>query len=125
VGYYWPTIFRNSYKFVQTCIECQKSARKEKNYTMPLQPVLPLFPFSKWGLDFIGHINTSYYVDHIFILTTIDFFTKWTEEISLKHAQDEHVISFLEYNILSHFGILIMGQHAYLENLLNFSTHLG
>jgi transposase InsO family protein len=58
---------------------------------MPLQHVLSDFPFSKWGLDFI--------------LTTTDFFTKWTEVVPLRHAKGEQVISFLETNIFSIFGI--------------------
>jgi hypothetical protein len=72
---------------------------------MPLQPVLPYFPFSKWGLDFIGLINPLSSVGQIFILTTTDYFTKWTEVVPLRHAQDEQVISFLETNIFSRFGI--------------------
>jgi hypothetical protein len=91
-GYYWPSIFKYG---------------KEKFFSMPLQPVLPDFPFSKWGLDFIGPINPSSSVGHIFILTTTNYFTKWTEVVPLKHAQDEHVISFLESNIFSCFGLPI------------------
>jgi hypothetical protein len=34
-----------------------------------------------------------------------NYFTKWSEVVPLKHAQDEHVISFLESNIFSHFGL--------------------
>lgn len=71
---------------------------------MPLQPVLPDFSFSKWGLDLIGPSNSPSSTGHIFILTTIDYFTKWIEVVPLKHAQDEQVIYFLEYNIFSHLG---------------------
>jgi hypothetical protein len=35
---------------------------------MPLQPVLPNFQFSKWGLDFIGPINPPYFVGKILYL---------------------------------------------------------
>jgi hypothetical protein len=70
---------------------------------MPLQPILPYFPFSKWGLDFIGPINPPSSIGHIFILTTTDYFTKWTEVVSLTYVQDEQVISFLESNIFSIF----------------------
>jgi transposase InsO family protein len=38
-------------------------------------------------------------------LTAIDYFTKWTEVVLLKHLQDERVISFLENNIFSRFGL--------------------
>jgi hypothetical protein len=72
---------------------------------MPLQHFLPNFPFSKWGLDFIGPINPPSSVGQFFILTTTYYFMKWTEAILLKHSQDEHVISFLETNNFSIFGI--------------------
>jgi hypothetical protein len=72
---------------------------------MPLQPVLLDFPFSKWGLEFIGPINTPSSAGHIFILTTTDYFTKWTKVVPLRHTLDEQVVSFLEYNIFSRFGI--------------------
>jgi hypothetical protein len=72
---------------------------------MPLQPVLPHFPFLKWGMDIIGPINPSSSAGHVFILTTTYYFTKCIEVVPLKHSQDEHVISFLETNIFSRFGI--------------------
>jgi hypothetical protein len=72
---------------------------------MPLQPVLLDFPFSKWSLDFTGPINPPSSAGHIFILTTTDYFSKWTEVVTLKHAQDEQVIYFLESNIFSRFGL--------------------
>jgi hypothetical protein len=85
--------------------KCQKIASKECLYVMPLQPVLPDFPFSKWGLDFIGPINPSSFAGHIFILTDTDYFNKWTEVVPFRHTQYEQVISFLESNILSKFGL--------------------
>jgi transposase InsO family protein len=72
---------------------------------MPLQPVLPYFPFSKWGLDFIGPINPLSLARKIFILTATDYFTTCAEDIPLKHSQDEQIISFLENNIFSIFGL--------------------
>jgi hypothetical protein len=66
---------------------------------MSLQPVLPDFPFSKWGLDFIGPINPPSSAGQVFILTTTDYFTKWAEVVPLKHSTDDQVISFLENNI--------------------------
>jgi hypothetical protein len=104
-GYYWPFIFRDSYKFVRLCDKCQKFVGKEHFSAMPLQPVLPYFPFFKWGLDFIGPINPPSSTGNIFILTTTDYFTRWTEAIPLRHVQDEKVISFLESNIFSRFGL--------------------
>jgi hypothetical protein len=78
---------------------------REQFSAMPLQPVLPDFPFGKWGLDFIDPINPPSSVGHVFILMTTDYFTKWTEVVPLKNAQDEQVINFLESNIFSLFGL--------------------
>jgi hypothetical protein len=75
-GYYWPLIFQYSYKFSRSCEKCHKFFGKEHLYTIPLQPVLPHFPFSKWGLDFIGPINPLSLAGKSFILTTTDYFTK-------------------------------------------------
>jgi transposase InsO family protein len=82
-----------------------KNRWERTSFSMPLQPVLPDFPFSKWGLDFIGPINRPSSTRHVFILTATNYFTKWIEVVLLKHSQDEHVISFLETNIFSRFGI--------------------
>jgi hypothetical protein len=58
-GCYWPSIFQDSYKFARSCDKCQKFIGKERISAMPLQHVLPDFPFSKWGLDFT---SSSYYL---------------------------------------------------------------
>jgi hypothetical protein len=83
----------------------RKIVGKEHLFSMPLQHVLSYFHFSKWGLDFIGPINSPSSIGHIFILTATDYFTKWTEDVPLRHAHDEHAISFLESNIFSIFII--------------------
>jgi hypothetical protein len=72
---------------------------------MTLQPVLLDFPFLKWGLEFIGPINPPSSIGHIFILTSTDYFTKWTEVVSLINEQDEEVIYFLESNVFFRLGI--------------------
>jgi hypothetical protein len=38
-------------------------------------------------------------------LTSTDYFTKWAKVVPLKHSIDEQVISFLENNIFSRFGL--------------------
>jgi hypothetical protein len=85
--------------------KCQKFTGKEHFFAMPLQPVLPDFHFSKWGLDFIGRINPPSFVGNIFILTATNYFTKWTNVVPLRHTQYEQVISFLDSNIFSRSGL--------------------
>jgi hypothetical protein len=68
---------------------------------MLLYHVIPEFPFSKWGLDFIGPINPPSSTGHIFILTSTNYFSKWVEAMPQKYAKDERVIFFLEINVFS------------------------
>ena len=97
---------------------------------MPLQPILPDFPFSKWGLDFIGPINPPSLAGKVFILTTTYYFMKWTEVVPLKHSQDEQVISFLETNIFTIFSIPLEiitdnGPTVIFDKLTQFIANMG
>ena len=38
----------------QQCDLSQRMGRTTEKDRMPFQPVLPLEPFQKWGLDFVG-----------------------------------------------------------------------
>lgn len=62
-------------------------------------------PFQQWGINFIGPINPSSSVRHIYILTTIDYFTKWVEEIPTKKANSQVVCNFLMEHIFVRFGV--------------------
>ena len=53
-GYYWPTLFKDSYNHVRKCQVCQTVAGKQKKSSMPLQPVNIEQSLNQWGLDIIG-----------------------------------------------------------------------
>ena len=61
-------------------------------------------PFQQWGLDFIGEIHPSSSGQHRWILTGTDYLKKWIEAIPTRQATDAVIVSFLENNILFHFG---------------------
>jgi hypothetical protein len=105
VGFYWPTLFRDVHAFVRKCLPCQKFFGKEKRVVMPLKTITVESPFTQWGLDVIGPINPKSSKGHSYIITTTDYFTKWHEAIALKEANTEHLIQFLQENILSRFGV--------------------
>eukprot|EP00253_Pinus_taeda_P017668 PITA_17668 len=89
---------------VKNCHECQIFEGKQKLQPLPLKPIELNAPFQQWGLDFIGEIHPASSGQHRWILTTTDYFTKWIEAIPTRQATDAVIISFLETNILSHFG---------------------
>ena len=55
-------------------------------------------------MDFIGEINPTSSGQHRWILTNIDYFTKWIEVIPTRQATYTIIIKFLEENIFSRFG---------------------
>lgn len=44
-------------------------------------------------------------MQHRYIITSIDYFTRWVEAVPLRQVNTNKVIKFLEQNIISRFGI--------------------
>jgi hypothetical protein len=88
VSYYWPNLFRDTHTYAINYKSCQMSAGREKRAFVPLQSVTISRPFEKWGLDVIGDITLSSSKQHKYILIAIDYFTIWTEAISMTHMNE-------------------------------------
>lgn len=63
------------------------------------------FPFQQWGLDIVGPINPNSSQQHKFIINATDYFTRWVEAAPLRVVNTNQVISFLETNIITRFGV--------------------
>jgi len=77
---------------------------KRRQAEMPLKLVVVEEPFQQWGMEFIGVINPNSLIGHKFILTTIDYFTRWSEAMSYKNADQEIMIEMIK-RIITSFGI--------------------
>ena len=51
---WWPPISKDTTKVAKECDLCQRIGKPTEKDRIPFQPVLPLEPFKKWGLDFVG-----------------------------------------------------------------------
>ena len=56
-------------------------------------------------MDFIDQINPPLSKGHHFVLVATDYFTKWTEAVSLKNMTHKEVIEFITEHIIHRFGI--------------------
>jgi hypothetical protein len=77
-------------------------------------------PFQQWGLDIIGPINPPSSQQHKYILTEIDYFTRWSEAIPLKVVNTNQVVSFLNSHIITRFRIpecLVFDNASYFSSL--------
>ena len=90
-SYYWPTQFRDSHAHAQKCQIFQVNAGRERRHAFKVHHVIVQNTFKQWGLDVVGEINPNSSKLHKYILTTIDYFYKWTEAIPLKVINDNEV----------------------------------
>jgi hypothetical protein len=58
-GLWWLTVLQDAYLFAKECDLCQRTGQPQESARMPHQPDLPLEPFQKWGLNFIGPLNPA------------------------------------------------------------------
>ena len=93
---------------------------RERRPAFPLQLVTIENPLEQWGLDMVGEINSNSSKLHKYILTATNYFSKWIEEIPLKVINDTKVIQFLQWNIVTRFGIpncLVFNNAKYFSSL--------
>jgi hypothetical protein len=57
VGYWWPTLFKDTHDFCKSCNSCQKMGGFKTKSLAKLVITFPKEPFMKWGLGFIGPIK--------------------------------------------------------------------
>ena len=101
---------------------------KERKLAFPLHPVIVQNPFEQWGLDVVGEINPNSSKLHKYILTTTDYFFEWTEAIPLKVINHNEIIQFLQWNIVTRFGVpnyLVFDNAKYFSSLKIVQVTLG
>ena len=98
-------MFKDAYKFVKNYEKCQLFTRHPQLAALPLRLVVIAKRFHQWGIDFIGPLDPPSSVGHTYILTAIDYFTKWVEAIPTKKANSQVVCDFLMDHIFVRFGV--------------------
>ena len=104
-GYYWPTLFKDAHAHVRKWDICQRCTGRQSKAAAPLKPMMITETFEQWGLDIIGEIKPNYSLQHKYILTATDYFTRWVESIPLRKINENAVIDFLQDHIMTRFGV--------------------
>ena len=77
-GYYWPSIFKDTYEFAKCCDMCQRTRNITQRHEMPLTNILEVEVFNVWGIDFMGPFPPSF--ENLYILIVVDYVSKWVEQ---------------------------------------------
>jgi hypothetical protein len=94
-SFYWLTMMTDCFRYYKGCEECQMFGNIRLVPAAMLHPIIKPWPFRGLGLDFIGQIHHSSFKGHRFVLVATDYFTKWTEAVSLKNMTHKEVIEFI------------------------------
>ena len=104
-AFYWPGIHGDVTRFCKSCDVCQKTVNKGSVPKVPLQK-MPLIDtsFKRVAIDLVGPIRPPSEEGHRYILTLVDFATRYPEAVPLKTIDTETVAEAL-VNIFSRLGI--------------------
>ena len=128
-GYWWPTMYRDTHTFIQTCDSCQRTGKPTASSHWPLTPIIPLAPFEKWGIDFIGPIDPVAAKSRArYIILATDYATKWVEAIATKKNDAMTAAKFIFEYIIVRFGCPLelvsdRGKH-FLNKVIRYITDL-
>ena len=86
--FFWPGVGSDIARFVKSCDICQKTVDRGRIKPAPLQP-LPIIdqPFEKMAVDIVGPIEPRASDGSRYILTLVDFATRWPEAVPLKNVE--------------------------------------
>jgi len=97
-------LFKDDHAYAHKCVIFQTCADKQRKLANLLKPVIIDEPFQQWDVDVISEINPHLLMQHRYILSATNYFTRWVEVILPKQVNTNQVIEFLEYNIITRFG---------------------
>ncbi|KAG5552094.1 hypothetical protein RHGRI_010249 [Rhododendron griersonianum] len=104
LGYFWPTMEKDSKRHVRRCQACQKFGNLVHAPSVELHSVRAPYPFHTWAMDLVGPIRPASRKNR-WILAATEVYTKWVEAVPLKKATGDAVAAFIKENIICRFGI--------------------
>ena len=104
-GFYWPTMINDCFRYYKGYKACQEFGDIQLAPASMLNPIIKLWPFWGWALDFVGMIHPSSSKGHRVVLVATNYFTKWSKAVPLRNMTHREVIKFITEHIVHRFGI--------------------
>ena len=95
-NFYWPGIFGDIRRFCQSCDICQRTVNKGSVRKAPVQSVPWVhIPFDKVEIDLIGRLYPVTNRGKRYILTVVDYATRYPEAVPLEKIDTESIAEAL------------------------------
>ncbi|GJS50905.1 reverse transcriptase domain-containing protein [Tanacetum coccineum] len=101
VGFFWPTIYKDTYELIKSCDACQRQGKISHRDEMPQNAIQVCEIFDVWGIDFMGPFSSSR--GNKYILLAVDYLSKWVEAKALPTNDARVVVKFLK-SLFSRLG---------------------
>ena len=103
--FFWPGVCGDVARFCKSCDICQRTIQKGRVTKVPLgkMPLIDI-PFKRVAVDIVGPIEPRSDKKSRYILTMIDYATRYPEAVALPSIETEHVAEAL-IAIFSRVGI--------------------
>ena len=104
-NFYWPGVEGDIKRYCKSCDICQRTVNRGATPKAPMQsiPVVDT-PFKRVAMDLIGPIEPASESGHRYILTLVDYATRYPEAVPLKRIDTETVAEAL-VDIYSRIGV--------------------
>ena len=99
--YYWPQYYEDIKKYIQSCDACQRRGRSKANNL--LHPIPVHSPFYQIGIDIVGPLPRTQRGKR-YIVTAMDYLTKWPEARALSETNAKQVADFIYEQIICQHG---------------------
>ena len=101
--YYWPKMYDEIGKYVQSCLLCQQVKRPVHAKPPPLQPLPVADLFSRWHIDILSGLPTTK-DKYKHILVVVDSYSKWMEAHLLRSQEATEVAAVLYREVITRYG---------------------
>ncbi len=102
--FYWPGWTRDIYRAQQRCDQCARHKPSPNRRQGPLQPMVTGQPWERLGIDITGpHPPSDQH--NVYILTVIDYFTKWAEMFAMKNLEASTIARILVDQVFCRYGM--------------------
>ncbi|XP_049514006.1 uncharacterized protein LOC125941102 [Dermacentor silvarum] len=103
--FYWPGVQSNVTRFVKSCDTCQRTVPKHLVGRVPLgsMPIVET-PFQRVAIDIVGTLSPSSEKGNRYVLTMVDYATRYPDAVALPSIETERVAEAL-LEMFSRVGI--------------------